>query len=309
MLQVRELYKRYTVGAGFFSSYQGWVHAVNGVSFDLMPKQIYGLVGESGSGKTTLARVVAGLLSHDVGAVSFVQDGVYHTVSDDRNDWHNKVRYVFQDPARSLNPRMRVHRILHDSLRYSRQWKGKPAAEDAIRRVLRQVHLDENILPRSPVALSGGQRQRVALARALITDPLVLICDEVVSSLDAPICKKILDLILELREERELSVLFIAHDLSTIFYLCDRVGVLYKGRLVEEGPTKSLARDAQHPYTRRLYHAVPRLGVLPQVVSAPLDAEPSLPIPAKKVQVDIPLSEIRQKHMIEYAPTHFVESY
>ncbi|KAK2146815.1 hypothetical protein LSH36_583g02035 [Paralvinella palmiformis] len=197
-------------------------------------------------------------------------------------------RYISQDPARSLDPRMTVEKILYSGIRYTSLWVNQKNAYQRAVRALELVELDSHMLSRYPVEFSGGQRQRIAIARALITEPEVLICDEIVSSLDMPIRKKILDLILRLKSLYHLSILFISHDLSTVSYVCDRIGVLYKGRLLEEARVKDLMQNPIHPYTQRLYRAIPKLEKNVFIQDLP------------------PLQEVSDMPMREMAPEHFV---
>lgn len=259
LLTVRGLGKDYSRAAGFFSRWAGHLTAVHSLDFELYPGEIYGLVGESGCGKTTTARMLVRLIEPSRGSVRFAGREVTALGGRDLQAYRRQVRYVFQDPARSLDPRLSVGDLLILGGLWNRVWPDRRAALARAAEVLTQVGLRPDDLERRPGDFSGGQRQRLAIARALMTKPRVLLCDEVVSALDVTIQGQILKLLLRLRDEEGLSLIFIAHDLSVVTYLCDRVGVMQDGRLVEEGPAQALAAAPQHPYTRQLFAAVPRL--------------------------------------------------
>ncbi len=264
MLSLRGVRKRFDLEAGFFARSGRYVYAVNGVSLDVRRGETYGLVGESGCGKTTTARMVVRLYDADAGTIRYTDGGGReHDAGAARGDalrlLRSRIRYIFQDPARSLNPRMSVLDVLTAGFRYSPLWPGRREARERAAAILAEVGLQRGDLERRPADFSGGQRQRIAIARALVTRPELLVCDEVVSALDVSIQGQILNLLIGLKEEHNLSMLFIAHDLNVVSYVCDRVGVMYRGLIVEEAPARELAASAAHPYTRHLYGSIPRL--------------------------------------------------
>ena len=264
MLTLAAVSKRFALQAGYFARGGRFVDAVRGVSFRIEPGESYGLVGESGSGKTTAARLAVGLYRPDQGEVTYRdRAGAEYLVSRPapraRRELRTRLAYVFQDPARSLNPRMSVQAILLAGLRYTPRWAGAAAARTRAAAALEAVGLAARHLPRRPPDFSGGQRQRIAIARALIAQPELIMCDEIVSALDVSIQSQILELLQTLRRELALTLLFISHDLAVVTYFCDRVGVMQGGRLVEEAPARQLAAAPRHHYTRQLYAAVPRL--------------------------------------------------
>ncbi len=167
--------------------------------------------------------------------------------------YREAVKYIFQDPARSLNPRLSVFDVMTSGLRYSKKWHGKKDAWEKALRILLEVGLEEKDLFRRPMEFSGGQRQRISIARALIMEPSLILCDEVVSALDVSIQGQIINLLSELKASRNLSYVFITHDLKIASYFCDRIGVMYRGVLVEEGEAVNLYKNAVHPYTKLLF--------------------------------------------------------
>jgi oligopeptide/dipeptide ABC transporter ATP-binding protein len=284
VISVNNLRKRFNLEAGFFAPLGRYVHAVNGVSFSIGRNESYGLVGESGCGKTTTSRLLVRMYEADEGEILFrgqnkkrdrqnvtdnnITDGnitdVRKLSGDDFKRYREKVKYVFQDPARSLNPRMTVYEVLSSGARWSTerhklavQGREKTLKEEAAR-LIEEVGLSASDLERRPAEFSGGQRQRISIARGLMMNPDILICDEVVSALDVSIQGQILNLLLDLRRQREssarqLSFLFIAHDLKVASYFCDRIGVMYRGEIMEEAPAASLWKNHFHPYTELLF--------------------------------------------------------
>jgi oligopeptide/dipeptide ABC transporter ATP-binding protein len=232
----------------------GAARAVDGVSLDWGPGEVLGVVGESGCGKSTLARAMLGLVPPAGGSLEL--DGA---AVDGRAEWRalrRRVQMVFQDPYQTLNPRMRVRAIVSEPLVV----QGAPAAEheERVDRALADVGLPaQRFAARFPHELSGGQRQRVAIAAALVLDPEGLICDEPVSMLDVSVRAQVLKVLMDLRASRSLALLFITHDLGLAWALCDRIAVMYLGRIVEEGTAQQVIENPRHPYTQALVAAVP----------------------------------------------------
>lgn len=262
ILQLENLYKNFNLEAGFFSKKQKIVYAVNDLSLSLKRGSIYGIVGESGCGKTTTARLIIQMYKASSGNILFKSkdsDNFLNVSSLNKKElklYREQVKYIFQDPARSLNPRISVYDILTSGLKYSSKWKNKQAAQEAAIKIIQEVGLSEADLSRYPTEFSGGQRQRISIARGLIMNPELLICDEVVSALDVSIQGQIINLLQDLRQKHNLSYLFITHDLKVACYFSDVIGVMYRGILVEEAEASSLYKNAVHPYTKLLFEGI-----------------------------------------------------
>jgi oligopeptide/dipeptide ABC transporter ATP-binding protein len=249
LLELDSIHKVYGSGAGA-------VPAVRGVDLALQSGETLGLVGESGCGKTTLGRVVVGLQSATSGAITF--DGGPIEGEYGRRDTRRRIQMVFQHPAQSLNPRMRVATMLAEPLRLL---TDVPSSEidGRIASVLTLVGLGPEYARRRPSELSGGQQQRVAIARALMSEPDLIVLDEPTSSLDQSIRSRIIALLRNIQQERGVAYLFISHDLSTVQRIADRVAVMYLGRVVELAETQAIFQSPQHPYTKALLSAVPTM--------------------------------------------------
>ncbi|MBE1609344.1 ABC transporter ATP-binding protein [Actinopolymorpha pittospori] len=263
LLRVEDLAMRFPIrGRGLFARTSGYVHAVNNVSLSVRPGEVLGLVGESGCGKTTLGRCIVRSIQPTEGHLYYrEEDGGVVDLAPMTNrelrPYQQKIRVIFQDPFSSLNPRMTILQIVGDPLRASGIARGSEL-EDRVATILRKVGLSPGHMHRYPHAFSGGERQRVNIARALIAEPRLVIADEAVSALDVSVRAQILNLLRELQEEFDLTYLFISHDMSVVESLCNRVAVMYLGKIVELAETEQLYRDPQHPYTEALLSAVPR---------------------------------------------------
>ena len=260
LLQVRGLKKYFPIKAGFFNKIVGQVKAVDGVTFDLYPGECLGLVGESGSGKTTVGRTLLRALSPTDGEIIFSVNGQSYnlaTVSEDvLRPLRQHMQMIFQDPYSSLNPRMTVADIIGEPLLVNGV-RDRSEREARVSELLEQVGLKTEHLRRYPHAFSGGQRQRIGIARALALRPTLIVADEPVSALDVSVQAQVLNLLQDLQESFHLTYLFIAHDLSVVGHISDRIAVMYAGRLVELGATEELLDQPKHPYTEALLAAVP----------------------------------------------------
>ena len=229
------------------------VHAVDQVSFAVNEREVVGLVGESGCGKSTLGRVACGLYAPSEGAVRYRGEPVAHI-----NGARRPIQMIFQDPFASLNPRMRVAQIVGEAPRVHGLIDAKQI-EDYVAQLLKRVGLDPAYVRRYPHQFSGGQRARIGIARALAVKPEFLVCDEAVAALDVSIQAQVLNLFMDLRDQFQLTYLFISHDLGVVRHLSDRVIVMYLGRIVEVAATEALFEAPNHPYTQALLTEVPRI--------------------------------------------------
>ncbi len=255
MLRVEALSRSYPLRRGAWGRVSGEIAAVDRVSFRIARGETLGLVGESGSGKTTTGRLVLRLEEPDAGRIWLEGEDWLALSGAALRRRRRDVQIVFQDPQTSLNPRMTCADQIAEPLRVQRM-AARRELPDRVRELLGQVGLPGSVASRFPAELSGGQRQRVAIARALATHPRLVVCDEPVSSLDVSIAAQLVNLLLELQERNALSYLFISHDIGIVRRLANRIAVMYRGRIVEEGPASRVTEDPRHPYTVALLSAV-----------------------------------------------------
>jgi oligopeptide/dipeptide ABC transporter ATP-binding protein len=256
LVEVVDLKKYFPVRKGLFSRAHGYVRAVDGVSFTIGRKETLGLVGESGCGKTTAGRTILRLLERTEGDVRFEGQSVFELNRKEVRHMRRNMQIVFQDPYGSLNPRMTVGSIVGEPLAVHRLGTRRERKE-MVRELLKKVGLSGEHVNRYPHEFSGGQRQRIGIARAIALKPKFVVCDEAVSALDVSIQAQIINLLQELQEDFGLSYLFIAHDLSVVQHVSDRVAVMYLGKIVEEGDAAGIYEEPRHPYTVALLSAVP----------------------------------------------------
>ena len=256
LLQVRNLKKYFPVKGGLFQGEIGYVKAVDGVDLTIEEGQSFGLVGESGSGKTTVGKTILRLIEPTEGEIIFEGQDLCRLSESEMRKLRAEMQMIFQDPYSSLNPRMTVKRIVREPLLIHKWAKGR-ALDDRVRELISLVGLMEDHLYRYPHEFSGGQRQRIGIARALALEPKMLILDEPTSALDVSVQAQVLDLLLELQQRLNLTYLFISHDLAVIRYICDRVALMYMGKILELGSVEDIFQQPMHPYTRALLSAMP----------------------------------------------------
>jgi len=260
MLEIRNLKMHFPIREGLFSQTTGVVKAVDDVSLEIKQGETLGLVGESGCGKTTVGRCI--VRAYDVsGGQMLYQAADGHVVDlaaikgSELRALRQDIRMIFQDPYSSLNPRMTVFENISEALRVNNVARSE--MQDRVEKMLRRVGLRPEYMSRYPHAFSGGERQRIVIARSLITNPRLIVADEAVSALDVSVRAQILNLMKELQDEFQLTYLFISHDLSVIRHICDRIAVMYVGKMVETASGDELFRQPKHPYTEALLSAVP----------------------------------------------------
>ena len=253
LLQVKNLRQHFKISRGFT------VKAVNGVSFEIFPGETYGLVGESGSGKTTIGRSIIRLYDPTDGEIFFNRDKISGALSNKvRRRLRKNMQMIFQDPMSSLNPRKKIGDIIGEGLDIHKLYSSRAERNEIIAEILKKVGLSPAHAERYPQQFSGGQRQRVGIARALVMNPKLIIADECISALDVSIQAQVVNLMKDIQAETNCAYLFIAHDLSMVKYISDRIGVLHKGYLVETGSTREIFSNPTHPYTQSLLSAVPQ---------------------------------------------------
>jgi peptide/nickel transport system ATP-binding protein len=285
-------------------------HAVDRVDLRIVRGEVVGLVGESGCGKSTLGRMVAGLLPVSSGTASIDGKSIEDLTTEERQAARLKIQMIFQDPSASLNPRLRVDRIVGEGA-LLHGLTDKAGFDDYVSAQLQRAGLSPQLRQRYPHQFSGGQRQRIGIARALAVQPELLVCDESVAALDVSIQAQILNLFMDLRDELGLTYLFISHDLGVVEHLCDRVVVMYLGRVVESAEVDDLFSRANHPYTQALLAQIPRFdirsarydaikGEIPSPLNPPAGCHfhPRCPHAMARCRVEVPpLREVSPNHL------------
>ena len=256
LIEVENLVKYFPVRTGIFSKISAWVKAVDGVTFNIKRGETLGLVGESGCGKTTTGRCIIRLIEPTSGKIMYNGEDLLTATTEGLLKLRKEMQIIFQDPFASLNPRMNVGRIIGEGLAIQKKY-SKSEIQDRVIDLLKKVGLEVDHIKRYPHEFSGGQRQRIGIARALAVNPKFIVCDEPVSALDVSIQSQILNLLDRLQEEFGLTYLFIAHDLSVVEHVSDKVAVMYLGKIVEVAFRDELYENPLHPYTQALLSAVP----------------------------------------------------
>jgi oligopeptide/dipeptide ABC transporter ATP-binding protein len=311
LLAVERVAKRFPVRRGVFGRLQGYVHAVDGVSFDLWPRETLGIVGESGCGKSTLARMIVRLVDPSEGAIRFSGEDITALPPTEMRRFRRNIQFIFQDPYASLNPRLKAGDIVAEPLEnYDRE--SKESRAERVAELFGKVSLGLDQMRKFPHEFSGGQRQRLGIARALALNPSVIVADEPVSALDVSVQAQIINLMMDLQVEFGLSYLFIAHDLAVVQHISHRVAVLYLGRIVESADRSALFTSPLHPYTEALLEAAPapnpamrrRKAVVAGEVPSPIRPPPGChfhprcPLAEERCRIEVPA-------LVEARPGHF----
>ncbi len=256
ILKVRDLKMHFPVKEGIFLRTGKYNKAVDGVSFDIQPGETMGLVGESGCGKSTLGRCITRLYKPTAGSITFEDKDITNISGKELKPYRQDIQMIFQDPMESLNSRHTVGDILMEPF-IVQNVGDKESRQKRVKELLEIVGLPARSVTRYPFEFSGGQRQRIGIARSIALNPKLIVCDEPVSALDVSIQSQILNLLIELQKEFNLSYLFIAHDLAVVKHISDRIAIMYLGKVVESSDGESVYREAKHPYTQSLISAIP----------------------------------------------------
>ncbi len=258
LLEVKNLKKHFPIYAGLLRRQVATNYALDGISFTLYPGEILGIVGESGSGKSTLGRAVIRLIEPTSGSVFFEGEDLLAVDKEKMIKLRQHVQMVFQDPYASLNPRKSIGESIGEALKVHNIITNKNELTERVAQILVQIGLDPSVMNLYPHQFSGGQQQRICIGRAIALNPKLIICDEAVSALDVSVRSQILNLLADLKDKLGLSYLFISHDMSVIRHFCDRVIVMYLGKMMEEASTEELFNNPKHPYTQALLSAIPK---------------------------------------------------
>jgi peptide/nickel transport system ATP-binding protein len=318
LLEVNNLKKYFPLKKGFFKRVVGQVRAVDGVSFFINEGETLGLVGESGCGKTTTARCILRAVEPTAGEILFLTgDGQMVDIAalpeEEMRVLRAEIQMIFQDPYASLNPRHNILDNVGEPLYVIQQMTDREERTERVRELLQLVGLRPEYMRRFPHAFSGGQRQRIVIARALALNPRLIVADEPVSALDVSVQAQVLNLMLDLQRKLNLTYLFVAHDLSVVKHISDRVAVMYVGKIVEMAPTDELYSHPLHPYTEALMEAVPVAD--PRVRSAMTELEGDVPSPSNppsgcyfhpRCRYAVDLCQKEEPELIELRPDHFV---
>lgn len=323
-VSVKDLSVHFALGRALFGKIPV-VRAVDSVSLDIPRASFFGLVGESGSGKTTLGRAILKAAPITGGHVVYNDGEVEYDVATlgkaDVKDYRKRAQLIFQDPYAALSPRMTVRDIIAEPLEVMGLTNSREETDDRVREIASKCRLNLEHLRRFPHAFSGGQRQRISIARALVCQPKFVVADESVAALDVSIQADILNLLKSLRDDLDITFLFISHDLSVVAHVCDRVAVMYLGSIVETAPSRTLFTQPKHPYTNALFSAIPSLdpddrgkaqrleGEIPSPANVPTGCRFHTRCPLAKDRCAVDIPEWRRVGEDHYVACHFAEEF
>lgn len=273
LFEIKNLDMHYPIYDGLMGDIKGYVYALNGVNLEIHKNEILGLVGESGSGKSTLGNCILKLITPTKGEVLFNGEDILKKRKKELKDFRRQAQLIFQNPYMSLDPRMKIYDLLKEPFIINKIKN----CDETIKKIINLIGMSEEVLSRYPHEFSGGQRQRIAIARAIILNPKFIVADEPVSALDVSIQAQIINLLIDLKNHLNLTMLFISHDLSVVKYISDRVAVMYLGEIVEIAPKEEFFENHKHPYSQALLNAVP---VISENKSKKIILEGDLPSPS-----------------------------
>ena len=313
ILSVRELKKYFPIKKGVFRRIVGHVKAVDGISFDIYKGETFGLVGESGCGKTTTGMNILRLQNPTKGKILFEDIDMASMSQRKIKSLRKDIQVIFQDPYSSLDPRMKIKDIVAEGLKIHNIGSGKEERYEMVAEILEKVGIGKEMMNRFPHEFSGGQRQRIGIARALVLRPKLIVCDEAVSALDVSIQAQVINLLEDIQEEFELTYIFIAHDLSVVKHISNRIGVMYLGKMMELADKDTLFKTPMHPYTKALISAVPIPD--PDNKSKRIVLQGDVPSPANppsgcrfhtRCQYAKPICSQKEPELVEIEKDHFV---